>query len=466
MKSIATASFLFVVYLLAIAFFAVGFDPDAGLMISNGSPDAAACNRQNDSAPSPCWSDKPLSLKSKSEEYLAFFGGSDPGSYVRGAIDLVSEGQTLREWIHLGYGTWPPGFFFVNAAAIKLDLPVGQVQWVFSAVLWSLVFSLVAKRLLGATKNLVALLVPIGIVMLPLFSNNFLRYGIVFSESGGTALLCLGLVLLTWPVASLGRQIALWIIAGIVVALGVYVRAQVYYVFLFMIAGFVLLAVVAVLTRRLRVTQWAPHVAFFLAVQMTLMPYVDLNMGKLYRIDFVFAYPFTLQDYPDAGPANWISRGGMRSACIVDEERCLEIRERIETGQISAEGLKGEIVGAFIRHPVEFVSYKAPIMLSYYFADNSYPATTVFRVAYWENLFYLFVFIATISYLLYRRDVVSAGMAGVLVLMLCAVIAPPFAMHFEVRYLYLAKVLMLASPLLAMARHQIVPFAPRKQPLP
>ncbi|MHA7852721.1 hypothetical protein [Roseovarius sp.] len=463
MKSLIIVPILFALYLFMAGVVSIGLNPDAELAISDASPNAEACRGENGSVPVPCWSNKPLSLGSTSDQYLAFFGGSDPGSYVKGAIDLARDGQTLREWIFLGYGTWPPGFFFVNAAAIKLDVPVGQVQWMFSAVSWALVFALVGYRLLSVTKNPLVLLVPVAIVMTPIFSDNFFRYGIVFSEAGGTALLCLGLVLITWPVESIGRKVALWCLAGFLVALGIYVRAQVYYVFLFMMAGFVLLALIAVATRRFRLADWAPHAAFFLAVQMTLMPYINLNLGKLYRIDFVFAYPFTLQEYPDAGAANWIAMGGMRSACVVDEPRCLAIRERVEAGQISVADLKSEIVGAFIRNPVAFVSHKAPIMFSYYFADNSYPATTVYRSAYWENLLYLGLFLVTIAYLLYRRDTVSLGMAGILVLMLCAVIAPPFAMHFEVRYLYLAKVLMLASPLLAMARHQILSFAPRRR---
>lgn len=462
MKSFIIVPILFALYLLLVAVVSIGLDPDAELAISDASPNAEACRGENGIVPVPCWSNKPLSLGSTSDQYLAFFGDSDPGSYVKGAIDLAREGQTLREWIFLGYGTWPPGFFFVNAAAIKSDIPVGQVQWMFSAVSWALVFALVGYRLLRVTRNPLVLLGPVAIVMLPIFSDNFLRYGIVFSESGGTALLCLGLVVMTWPVDGLGRKIALWCLAGVLVALGTYVRAQVYYVFLFMMAGFLLLALIALATRRFRLADWAPHSAFFLAVQLTLMPYIDLNLGKLYRIDFVFAYPFTLQEYPDAGAANWISKGGMRSACVVDEARCVDIRERIEAGQISADGLKKEIVGAFIRNPVAFVSHKGPVLFSYYFADNSYPATTVYRTGYWDNLLYLGLFFMTIAYLLYRRDAVSVGMAGILVLMLCAVIGPPFAMHFEVRYLYLAKVLMLASPLLAMARHQILSFAPRR----
>ncbi|MEM6387088.1 MAG: hypothetical protein AAF718_12720 [Pseudomonadota bacterium] len=448
-------SFLFLLcvafYLLVAAFVGLGFDFDATLSISKQEASASVCAEPV--VPLQC-RDLPLTMQSPPEDYLVFFGPSDAGSYVRGAIDLVETDAPLKVWSRSGYGTWPPGMFFLNGSALVLNVPIGVMQWLFAASLWSIALSLAGLSIARRFDNRLWMLAPLPVLFLPLFATNFLHYGIVMSESSSSALFMIGLLLLAFPVPFGRAKYWVWFLSGIVFAAAVMMRAQVLYIALFAMLGFVTLTLVALVSRRF-VSSWRrPAVGFFVGFFCGMLPWMEAN-GRLYSVDYAYSLPFIVAEYPNAGERNWLALGGIRSACIVDEQRCEEIRTSFEAGGVSYHEMRSEILTSFFTHPGDFISHKLPILVTYFMADNAYPAATVYKSMSMENVIYLAIFTLSLIYLASKRDVNSFGVAVLLLLLLFSIVGPPFAIHYEVRYLYLAKVLMLTSPLLVLGRKDL-----------
>lgn len=438
-------------YLVLAAAVGLGFDFNASLSIASEKAVAAICEKP--SVPLQC-REQPLTMQSAPQDYIGYFGASDAGSYVQGAVDLVETDKPLRVWSRNGYATWPPGMFFLNGFAIFFDLPLGVVQWVFAAFLWAVASSLAGLSLVRRFGSVAWMLAPLPVLFLPLFSTNFLRYGIVMSESSSSALFVIGLLLLAFPIKFGRAKYWLWVVSGIAFAAAVMMRAQVLYITLFALLGFAALGILAWLLAR-RVRGWRrPAVGFFLGFFVGMFPWMHTN-GQLYNVDYAYSLPFIVDAYPNAGVRNWLALGGIRSACVVDEQRCAEIRSSFEAGNLSYADMRSEILASFFSHPVAFISHKLPIFLHYFMADNSYPTGWVYDAMSLENFVYIAIFALSLMYLVKQRDLHSIGVGLLLLLLLFSIVGPPFAIHYEVRYLYLAKVLMLVSPLLVLGRREV-----------
>ena len=455
MKPIFLIPTLFISYSIAIAGFGLGFNFNAPLSFDTAPEEHYSCAGLLGEQPS-CTGTAQLTLLSPPEDIIEFFGQGDAGSYVRGAQALMVEGATIRSWIESKlYGTWPPGAFFVNWLALSLGVPVLLFNWILTAVTWALTFSLAGYLLVHHFGHRLWGAVPASAFGLTLFRENFFHNGIVLTEPISSGLFMMGLLLLFLPIKHKNGRFAMWVLAGVLAALAAYMRAQTYLVGIAICMSFIVFALWSAVNQRKRPRGFGQHIGFVLAFIFTLAPYLHLNGGKLLRIDYMYALPFTSKEYPENGARNWLSLGGIRAACIADEERCAEIRLRIEDGTMGPSKLKKEIVWSFVNNPIMFFRYKADIMIKYFFAQNTAAAMEPNSTVIWENLLYLLTFVASLLYALSRRTFDGAIAAVLMIFIMAGIVAGPFALHFEVRYLFLAKVFMLFAPLLTLGRGQL-----------
>lgn len=447
---------LFLTYFIAIAGFGIGFNFNAPLSFDTVPEMHLSCAGLLGEQPS-CTSTAHLTLLSPPEDITEFFGQGDAGSYVRGAQALMVEGATFRSWTESkAYGTWPPGAFIVNWAALSLGVPVFLFNWILTALTWALTLSLAGYLLVHHFGYRIWSAAPALVFCLTLFRENFFYSGIALTEPISSGLFMTGLLLLVSPIKRKNGRFAIWILAGILVALAAYMRAQAYLVGVAICMSFIILALLCLVNQRQRLRGFGPHIGFVLAFILTLAPYLHLNGGKLLRVDYMYELPFTSNEYPKNGARNWLSLGGIRAACIADEERCAEIRLLIEDGTIGPSKLKKEIVLSFVKNPITFIRYKADTMIKYFFAQNTAAAMVPNSTVIWENLLYLLTFVASLLYALSRRTFDGVSAAVLMIFAMAGIVAGPFALHFEVRYLFLAKILMLFAPLLTLGRGQLV----------
>ena len=169
-----------------------------------------------------------ITLHSTPDEIIQCFGGSDIASYVRGAYAL--EEHWLYAFGALGFGTWPPGFAFIELAIIRLSfIPLPMALFLITSLLWAVVFYRVytlLKHSLGIGVVYAAVL-PLFLLLLPFVSDYYLWNALLMSEPISTAIFAIA-ALDVWRLIASKHKITIGraIFIGFLFALAAYVRAQ------------------------------------------------------------------------------------------------------------------------------------------------------------------------------------------------------------------------------------------------
>jgi hypothetical protein len=433
--------------------------------LTDGVPNPE-CNVDQNARPAYCKKATQISARSTAQDYVEFFEGGDPGSYARGGLLLAGKavpgayegwgdpdmsGSVFDRLTRLnntyGYGTWPPGMFFLNALPLSIDVhaPLGLYHVLATAALWAVAFSLLAAQLATHLRWPIAVLGPALIMWFPLFHQDLFRVGAMYSDTYAAGFAVIGMTLLAayWPC---GNKKMLLFIAGLCFATASFFRSPMFAVSV----GLAALLLVATLLQvyRQRLSLWTELrrsnlLPFLIAIAVPLGCYTYFNNGSFVRYAAVSQMPFTVQPYPHAGMQNFLALGGMRAACEADRDNCARINTAIQEKTISDGDLKREAIMAFLRHPIEFSAYKLPIAWKYWFSKD-----TVSLIYSLESVVFLGLLITGLAILIWLHSwlLLSVSIA------FCALIfGPPFLiMHFEARYFYPVKVFGVFLPFLGL----------------
>lgn len=466
--SLLTCIYLSVILLLALP------DGVSTELTAYGMPNPECTNSRVDSEESAnCNPILRITANSTAEEYLKFFGGSDPGSYVRGGLMLVGqEGDLPKDYTDrlfklqvverlklmnlLGFGTFPPGMYFLNALPLKLnaEAPLGLYQAIVASTLWAIAFALTVSLLAMRVRKRFAVALPFLCMLLPIFHQYFFRYGVVYSETYTASIIVIGLTLLIHGFYQKTNS-SLMLISGACFAAASLLRAQAFHVAIGV--TIVLVGYYAVINFKRYLTTGNANsksatslnliaiCAFLAGFCIPTGTYYHFNDNKLLNIGFLYKYPFTTPPYPDAGMKNFIALGGIRTACDVDLMKCEENRQRIDGKEMTDEEARTEVFRAFIHHPLNFSINKLPIAWKYWMASSGVSPGPVLEISYSiEGVILLLLFMLCLWLTIVRRLwwllCISISMCGL-------IFVPPFLLEFEVRYFFLMKAFVMFWPL-------------------
>ena len=459
---------LICIYLVSILLIAMPNGMSTSLTL-NGLPNPA-CTKTNiqEDAAKGCSLTLQITPRSTAQEYVSFFGGGDPASYVKGALLLNGEEASgvsrsvsnnmvnlsmvdrLRQVNTIGLGMWPPGMFFLNMIPLKLssDAPLGLYQVLVSSSLWAIAFAIIVSLLATRMRLWLAVVLPFLVMLLELFHDYFFRYGVMYSETYSAALMLIGFSLLFQAIYRKPSGI-LMLIAGLCFAVASLFRAQIYPVAIgvsVVLIGYCIITMwrIAIKKSVVKYTVILMSIfAFLIGFCLPIGGYLSINNGVLFNADYAWGRPFTTPPFPDAGESNYVALGGMRSACEVDTNKCEELRKKIKAGEMTDSDTKDEVIKAFIHHPISFSIYKLPIAWKYWMAGigNQYPQVINYRV---DNIFILLLFALSLAFMVVQRLWLIFWSS----IVTCAMLfAPPFLLHFEGRYFFLMKTFVLFLPL-------------------
>ena len=414
-----------------------------------------------------------ITANSTAKEYLTFFGGGDPGSYARGGMMLAGqEGDLPKDYTTrlfnlqfidrlklmnlLGFGTFPPGMYFLNTIPLQFnaEAPLGLYQVVVASTLWAVAFALIVSLLVQRVRFWIAALLPFLIMLFPLFHDYFFRYGVMYSETHAAAIMVIGFTLLF---QGLYRKpnISLMIIAGLFFAGASLLRAQSYHIAIGVSVILMGCYLLLLIRRYLIIKNFSKNPsflgklmvigAFLIGFYMPIASYLYINGGKLLEIGFLYTYPFITPPYPEAGVANFIALGGVRTACEVDLLKCEENRKKITNHELSHNDAKKEIFKAFISHPLNFAAHKLPIAWKYWMVSSDRSPAPVIEISYSaESVILLLLFMACLWFTIIRRlwwlFLIGISTCGL-------IFAAPFLIEFQVRYFFLMKAFVIFWPL-------------------
>lgn len=405
-----------------------------------------------------------LIAHSTAKEYMSFWGGGDPGSYVRGGL-LLAVGESrdsngvvtnianssvigrLKVMNQIGYGMWPPGMFFLNAIplSVSTEIPLGLYQVIISSALWAVAFALIASILALRMRLWLAVTPPLFIAIFPLFHEYLIRYGVMYSETYGAALMVIGLTLLIMAYYRKSSN-TLMLATGVIFALASFIRSQMLPVSIGV--SFILIFSYFLQNKKLNSGNFHASnslklvtiITFLIGFYLPIGSYMIYNKGALFHADYMWEYPFRIPAYPNAGVANFVALGGIRAACEADLEKCEKFHEKMKIDG-NLHGAKAEVLKAFIYHPIRFSMYKLPIAWKYWMEDVESSGHDNYR---YDNVFIFFLFLVCLSYMAMRK------LWFVLWITLSTValfFGPPFLLHFEARYYYLTKIYILFLPI-------------------
>lgn len=398
----------------------------------------------------PCNPILQITPKSTAMEYIRFFGPGDPASYASGGLALAGKewGSTyhtaplslikrLQLMNLIGYGMWPPGMYLLNSLPLMMnsDFPLGFYQVLMASLLWAVAFALIVSFLILRMRLWMVFIVPVFLMSFPLFHNYLMRYGALYSETYGAALMTIGFSLLTFFYYRKPYK-RLMFLGGICFAIACFMRSQMFPV---AVGVSILLGVFSFIGNKDNHINKLKEatIIFLLAFYIPIGGYIAFNNGGLFHVEFAWEVPFTIPDFPNAGAGNFLVQGGMRAACIVDGVKCKQIQQQIKKGTILPHA-NLEVLKSFLFHPINFSEYKLPIAWRYWMGN---PGSQEYRL---DSVIFLFILFFSLAFMVFRKHWLFLGFTLVTI---AFVFGPPFLLHFEVRYFYILNVFLLFLPL-------------------
>lgn len=396
-----------------------------------------------------------ITFYSTPTEIIQCFGGSDIASYVRGAFALQQHG--LYAFSALGFGTWPPGFSFLELILIRLNhVPLPLALFLAGSSLWALVFYRLYALLKQSTgiSNIYAAGLPLLLLLVPFVSGFYLWEGMLMSESISTALFTIAALDLWRLVASklkirLGRAIFI----GFLFALATYIRAQ-FDLIVHAMAGMslIVIAIYYFYLKKNRKTQQYQELTrlaksifiVFLSFQAGVLPYkmymyTQGNGAAMANVSYIFESLWKDESWHIQHGAGFFSAGGGHSMCAVSPEQCREFGERRAQGEaIPLEEYRNAAFKVAITRPFALLSFKWPYFWKAWKINNSGDPLKLT----WPMLFNYALFILILATSLFR--IIQNRTQGLIeTAFFSALLAGStifcFIVHFEARYLLPVK---------------------------
>lgn len=320
-----------------------------------------------------------LTLHSTPAELMQCFGGSDLGSYIRGAFALQEHG--LAAFTSIGYGTWPPGFSFLELAIIRLNIvPLPMALLLITVLLWAVIFHHLYALLRQTAEIgvLCAVALPLLLLILPFFYNLALYPYLFFSEPISSAIFLIAL-LDVWRRVASGQSISIAraIYIGFLLAICTYLRAQYDFISYALFGmAFLIMGVSWIYSkknngsdtpyRKMLLKLAISTFIMFLVFQSCVLVYkihryVVANTPTMASVTYIFETVWTPESITRARGGSFFSNGGGNSICEFEPVKCQAFEDRRKLGEkISINEYMQAALSVVINRPIDFLIYKWP----------------------------------------------------------------------------------------------------------
>lgn len=377
---------------------------------------------------------------------LLKFLPSDPGSFMKGAMNIAEQGWISPEnnWIT---SFWPPGFILIEAGLIKvmgLDNPYFVfVLQILACIAWACVLSSLNRTLRAFVSTPVAWLLPLLLFVPPMARSFLLEPGrVILGETFSIAFFFLGI---SWMVRALAaaepRKLA--IAAGLSIGLAAYFRSQ-FELFVLGLTFWLLVAWLWSLVRRQEAPQQKRWMGIALAMVISahvfMAPwriYHQFNMGSpkwVYTEQLSFSTSVMTRDYLLSQGGAFIVDGGGGLTCRIDSTTCGRTEEAAQL-----------FLRTLLTHPVEWHTIKFGMIGNYFYAsqqDLQRAETVPTLVDFATNIYFLIAIIGAIllGIMLARRRSIYAPLINWTNATIVSAYYLIFMVHqYEVRYFYFGK---------------------------
>jgi len=396
-----------------------------------------------------------ITLYSTPTEIIQCFGGVDIASYVRGAYALQQHG--LNAFGTLGFGTWPPGFSFLELILVRLNyVPLPLALFLIGVMLWALVFFGV-YALLRQTSGIgivYAAGLPLLLLLVPFVSGFYLWEGMLMSEPISTALVAIAALDL-WRLIASKLQITLGraIFIGVFFALATYIRAQ-FDLIVHAMAGvsFFVVTTYYFYLRKNRNAQQCQELIrlaksifiIFISFQACILPYKTYmamhgHGPAMADVSYIFESLWKDENWHIQHGAGFFSAGGGHSMCAVFPEKCREFEERRTQGEaISLKEYRNSAFKVALTQPLALISFKLPYFWKAWKINNLEDPFKQTWLMNFNYALFVLIFVTSVFRIIQDRPqgLVESALFSALFIgstVFC------FIVHFEARYLLPVK---------------------------
>jgi len=394
-----------------------------------------------------------ITLFSTPDNILECFGGADIASYVKGAYALDKYG--LHAFSSKGFGTWPPGFSFVELLIIKsnfLNLVLGLL--LLSSILWAFVFLgyfKLVKTYLNGNGFYFAVFAPIALLMTPIVNQFFLWRGVLMSESISTAFFLIG-ILAVWrnfkgtETAKLNKIFLI----SVTFAIAAYLRAQ----FDLVVHSILILGLISILLiiyfypkyKRNLLAKLKFLLFIFIGFQLLILPY-KFFMYKhdhgyaMANVSYIFESVWKDDIWLNNHGASFFVDGGGNSMCHIRPDICENLNNRSDSGEkIKNNEYKKTTFFVVLTDPLSLANYKLPYFWQAWL-DDGLEVKNNFSKLFNSMLFCLIILSVVIKFLFRKFDAVVESFLLLSVFSGATIFC--WIVHFESRYLFPVKLIAL-----------------------
>ncbi len=421
--------------------------------------------------------DSLIHFSSTSSEIRDHFGGMDPGSFATGGWTIFKDGWFDWKTVWL-INLWPPGLMILEGVILKLfgeAAPLAGILQVIAALILAIAWNLFRLCLELFLSRKIAISLTLVILAFPQFRIFMLGADAVLL--GGTfaiSFLLSGFFLLILSYAR--RSFKLAIFSGVCFALSAYFRSQFETFFMVATINICLVALIFYVYNKIYFRYFKLNVSNdfklinpFLIIILSIITFHALTIPyRLYTHsrmqsykwvqteDIIWQHNFTSSNDLDKNSGGFVRVGGGNLACIIDSDKCKQIKSKLDNHTITSPDLRKSVILTFLQNPVTWIKLKFQILPKYWFITiNSFGALS--RVdnisSLLENMFFLGCILFTLLYsfitLKNPYSLINYWMSSSLCIAYSIIFI--FA-HFEVRYFFVLKFYFAVAAMLCFAQ--------------
>jgi len=390
-------------------------------------------------------SGQPYPLLTAPAQLMERAGSSDPGSFIKGAMDIAAHGWLTPEKAWIG-NLWPPGFMLLEGLIIKIggaDVPIVLAIQIFACVALAMTMTLQRQVLLSTVGLAASSLLPLTLLLFQM-PRVFLveDYGVVLGETFSVSFFLTAIFLLILSLEKGRIRLALW--AGVFFASAAYFRSQYEIIVLGMTGSGVLILAFKLWRARKNKTPLDDTFKTILVVIVTahilMLPWRIhhyISAGKpswVFTSDLIAHNSLTPVETLIQAGGGFVVNGGGYLACHYEPSYCGKTESKY-------------FYKAFFRHMPQWVLQKAKLFPEYWFRFNTPPSYVGHesilsaREIVSNGLFLICLIGLVILLVRFRTALWWQAIAWQAVSFAGAYSAIYILAHLEYRYLYLPKIL-------------------------
>lgn len=273
-------------------------------------------------------------------DILRLYNGNDISDYARQAHEFYLHGRFPDSMVY-SYRFWPPGIYVLHLLPMIFggeNAPIPLYLSIVSILEWTLFLTLAYTTLRAYWGRTAAFIFPPSILCLPEMHEFVLRAGVLNSDSHGTVML--GIAMLLSLMAWQRRNIRYAMFAGVGFALSAYLRAPVEK----LIVILTILALIAGIWQWWRIPKaerprlktwvatsptWRILGVILFTTHVVMVPFRLHNLVADHRISWSGSMGLEIvNNWLIREPDHWIARSGGTAACRVDPITCNGLNAR------------------------------------------------------------------------------------------------------------------------------------------